>query len=135
MAEKFLQQVLRHAPVGQVLRDGVAEKVRVDIFRNAGFLCNLLYDLLHPAPGVVCSARRGEDVAAFPAGEVQPELVGEAAKDRDVARFAALIDDADLEFGHGEVFRVHAAEGADPAAGFKQGPDVCPAKAGVFGRS
>ena len=46
MAKKLLKEVLGHALVGQVLRHRVTKEVRVDVFGDACFGCDLLHKLL-----------------------------------------------------------------------------------------
>ncbi len=46
MAEKLLEEILRHVLVGQVLRHRVAEEMWVDVLGDSCLDRNLLYKLL-----------------------------------------------------------------------------------------
>ncbi len=46
MSEKLLEEILRHALVGQVLRHRVTQEVRVDVLGDPCLGRNLLYKLL-----------------------------------------------------------------------------------------
>ena len=49
MSEKLLEEILRHALVGQVLRHRVTQEVGVDVLGDPGLGRNLLYKLLKAA--------------------------------------------------------------------------------------
>ncbi len=46
MSEKLLEEILRHALVGQVLRHRVTQEVRVDVLDYPCLGCDLLHKLL-----------------------------------------------------------------------------------------
>lgn len=70
VAEELLQEVLWHPAVGEVLRDGVAQKVRVDALADSGGLGGAPHELLDAPLRVRAPLPRAKERAALPVAEV-----------------------------------------------------------------